>query len=439
MTGLMRTLAVLAARYGSVFVQFLVVAVVTRTVPRDDAGLYFTLMGVVLATYFLAGFGIPDGLVRHLPAISATGELQQATSLARRSFGASLTSAPIGAVLTGAIALGLTGSIQLAALTAGWWAAYGLIFIGSQLIVARGSATLGSSLFYSSANAGQLLITVPWILLSGATSLEVVMLATACGTGVTALVVTTVALGFARRGQPKARRPHERVPSHLGPVLRDGLWIAAGRVVQAGIIWSPVWAAGLILSLSDAALIGLACRLVSAVAAVIAAVKFSIRPELAARAANGDWETISAKGSRIAFLASVLAVVAAIVSVALGDLVITPVFGGSYMGTGLLVGLLLIGTLGESLGGPVDEVLKMSGSARAVFIAQAVTLPVSFALQVLLGSAYGVIGLAIAYGCSFAAMYGSLVVYLWRRRRVTILPWPRRSRLQSSTNTQLEM
>ena len=246
------------------------------------------------------------------------------------------------------------------------------------------------------------------------------------GSQTCAAILCIVAL--TSRHEPATKRGVSSGKSTLGSlkvgwsIWIDGATIALGRVVQASLIWLPVWVAGIALSLEDVSLIGLSTRLVSAVAAVVAAVKFSIRPQLAALAATGDWLGIRAVASRIALYTSTLAVFAVLFFLLLGDAAVEIVFGDGYDRIGLIIALLLIGTIGESMAGPVDEILKMSGSAGIVLTVQLLLLPISAGLELIMAFLLGVEGLAIAYGVTFGFMYMSLWAHIIRKHRVVIAP-----------------
>ncbi|MGH2549839.1 MAG: lipopolysaccharide biosynthesis protein [Thermomicrobiales bacterium] len=404
----------ITTRYASVLVQFAVVAVVTHALSRGDAGRYFVVMGLVLATYFVAGFGLPDGVVRFAPALAATDLVAQADSLLRRGFRFSIATVPIGAVAGGVIVALYVGFNYSALLAALWWASYGTIFVSAQMVVAAGKSELGTAMFYSAANTGQLVLTVPSIVLGRLDDLATVLAATVAGTSVAAAVCLVIAV--------RNCGPSSGVGQPLGAAWRQGAVIATGRVIQSCFLWSPVWVVGIVLGPSDAALVGLASRLVSAVAAVLAAVRFSIRPRLARDAAQGNWQAIQRHSSQIALFTTGLAVFAMLVSATVGDELITLVFGSDYRGAALIVTLMLIGTLGESFGGPVDEVLKMAGHARAVVGVQIVVMTAGFGLQILAARAAGVTGLVTVYGLMFVIMYLALIGYLWKLQRILIVP-----------------
>ncbi|MDZ7910609.1 MAG: lipopolysaccharide biosynthesis protein [Rhodococcus sp. (in: high G+C Gram-positive bacteria)] len=406
----------IATRYTSVLLQFAVVAVITRVLSLHDAGQYFVLMGFVLSTYFVGGFGLPDGVVRFVPALSATEESARADALLDRGLKLSLATIPIGTVLCAGIAKIYTGNWMAAGLTGAWWAAYALIFVCAQVVVASGRSELGTAMFYSAANIGQVLITVPIIFFAGFGELETVLTATVLGTGVAA----AICLLYLWVSRTRSLSPIGR--SLLGNAWRQGSTIAAGRVVQAGLLWSPVWIASATLGPSDAALVGLACRLVSAVAAVLAAIRFSIRPTLARDAVRGNWQSIESHSSRIALYATLLAIGSAVFVVCFGDAILPSVFGADYHGVGVVTALMLIGTVGECIGGPTDEILRMSGHASDVIVLQLLGLTVGVGAQLIAGTWYGLNELVLAYALTFVVLYSAYIVRLYLVHGIVVLP-----------------
>lgn len=389
-------------------------AVVTRVLSQDAAGQYFVLMGIILATYFLGGLGLPDGVVRFVPALMALRSTLEATGLLSIGLKYSLVTIPIGAAICVGAVQSYTNSWQIAAVAGAWWAAYAIIFVSAQAIVASGRGEIGTAVFYSAANIGQILITVPTIFVAGLSQLESVIAATAIGTTVTAIGSLIYAWLTCERG---SRTPD--VP--LLDAWRQGAIIAAGRVVQACLLWSPVWVVSLTFGEADAALVGLACRLVSAVAAVLAAVRFSIRPSLARDAAQDNWRAIENHASHIALYATILAVTAVAVTALFGDSLIGLVFGDDYRGAGVITALMLIGTVGECVGGPVDEILRMSGNATDVILFQTIGLAIGIGSQLLV-SRWGELNAVVAtYGITFMALYFSYIARLHSIRGIFVL------------------
>lgn len=411
----MRTYAIAAgARYASILVQFLVVAIVTRILDQRDAGHYFVIIGVVWATCYAAGIGLPDGIVRDVPALSAVGKVDKAASTLRRGFLLSMATLPIGAVLCSCIVAGYLETWGEAIIAGGCWAAYGAIFIAAQTIVARGHGELGSFVFYSTANIGQLLITVPIILVTRSSTLHAVLSAVAVGTSISATVAVVMAW--------RITRVETRDSYAIREAWVTGLPIVSSRLVLTCLISSPVWIAAMVLGPSDAAIVALASRIASSVGALTAAIRFSIRPVLARDSALGDWPAIQVRASKVALLATTVATTAIAAVLTVGRFAVPWVFGSAYQGAALITALMLIGTVGESIGGPIDEVLKMAGYGRIVLYIMLASLIVGATVQFAASRIGGMVPLVLSYSAITVAAYLAMVFFFRKVRGLLILP-----------------
>jgi O-antigen/teichoic acid export membrane protein len=420
----MHFLAPVLSRYASIFVQFALAAVVTNSLSLHDAGLYFTISGLILTTYFISGFGLPDGAVKTVPVLIENGAIKRAAAVLCQTHFIGISSAIVIAILFGFVCFSFTGSAEIGLFSGVWWLGYGSVFVGAQILVAQGSIRFGAFAFYSAVNCGIIIFLLPIVMLFKVVTFEVILLGSCSAAMLAALVVVLVV------GQNGAwpRRPVRRGVSDLVAAWQQGVAISAARVLQAMIIWSPVWIAQVFVSPEDAALLGLASRLTAAVAAVLAAVRFSIRPDLARLSAKNKWHQICTVASNIAFWTTALAVLAIVGDILVGRILISVFFGDRYVIAQILVAIMLLGTLGESIGGPVDEVLKMAGMASFVFFAQATTLILGIALQVAGGIIFGSSGIALAYAVMVSGFYFVLIWKLHARHGIFVIariPWGR--------------
>jgi O-antigen/teichoic acid export membrane protein len=419
----MRYLAPIASRYGAVISQFAIVSLITHVLSLADAGRYFLFAAFIQTTFFAAGLGLPDGLVRYLPTLGIPRA--QAVALMAKSAGRAAFLSFTGVAAAFGYALVVGGSLLIALLVALWWAGNGLIFICAQAAVAIERTSFGSLAFYSAANLGVLPTLLLGFGLGAAHSVESVLSLTATGTGV-ASAATLAYLGrIAGKESRKNRRPVARNPQPRhwhSELLKVGSQITLGRVVQALTLWTPVWVAGAMMTHTDVARIGLATRLVSAVAAILAAVKFSIRPQLARDAAADEWDSIARTCSRIASATTALALTALLGDLIVGQPLIRLAFGSNYGSITVLIAVFLIGTVGESVPGPADEVLRMSGGAAGVLRDQVVAAVLGVCLEVALAAWLGVNGIALGFSLAFCFYYGVQASRLWSRRGILTLP-----------------
>jgi hypothetical protein len=90
----------------------------------------------------------------------------------------------------------------------------------------------------------------------------------------------------------------------------------------------------------------------------------------------------------------------------------------------VITALMLIGTIGESFAGPVDEILRMAGHAREVLIAQTAALLAGITAQVIASLAGGLAALTVAYGLTFILLYATLDYRLRALLGIGVLPLP---------------
>ncbi len=403
------------SRYCSALIQFLIIILVTRYFSAHDAGIYLQLLGVVSATYFLAGLGIPDGLVKSISSARANGDYESVRPLIRKSF--ILTTQFSLIILSAGLFAGWVIGVNAYYLTfiSIWWLCLGLIFYCAQALLALGSKSLGSFYFYPAANIFQLVFLGPYLLASPQSDLYV------------SITLTVVAVALcAIMALLHLRREVENFSGIAAvvewkPMLRLGFVICLSRTFQSCIFWLPVWMVGVFLGASEAGILAVASRLAVVVASAMAAVRFVVRPAIVAAEARGDWAEIERTGRLIATAATIGSIVALVISLVAGEYLIAWIFGESYRAAALLFSILLIGAIGESFGGPVDEILRMTG--RSVLV-----------LKVLIGSAVAELvlilffhssGLAvsIAQSLSIVGMYGIMILYLKKSSGVLIVPY----------------
>ncbi|MDQ0372109.1 lipopolysaccharide biosynthesis protein [Cellulomonas humilata] len=412
----MKYLGPIGVRYLGVAVQFGLVVILANRLTPAASGTYFALLGLVQTTSLLAGVGAPDGIVRLYPTRVAQGDADGAnralTAVAVISVG---SAALVGLVVGWVSGVALHDSL-LGALVGVWWFCYGACFALAQVILATGRTTLGATVFYSGINLGIAVVAVPTLLLVPSLDLRGALAAVVGGAVLALCVVIAMVVGHGREVARRFRLADVRGAMHWG------LPLVSGRVVQALMVWSPVWVATMVLGAAEGASIGLATRLTAAVGAVIASVRYSMRPRLATLASVDGWTEIERVGRSVATGATGLALLAVVTSAIGGEWAVGLLYGAQYEAVAPLLVLLLVGTVGESVGGPVDEILKMSGNGSYVLASQVVALVVGASLQVLAAYVLGLPGIAAAFALAFGAMYAAQMVFAWRRRGIVIAP-----------------
>lgn len=412
----MRYVSAIGSRYGALAVQFVIVLLVANRLPQTEAGSYFVAFGLVATLFCLVGIGLPDGLVITLGRALASGNTGIVRNALHRSLlrGIISASALFGCGAMVAILAGIDTTYSL--LTGAWGLLYGMVFVVSQGLIALRAAALGSFFFYSATNLALLFTSVPYLLLSSAPSLYGLMTMT-----VVAAVLAIAAALTALWHQARQFAGTER--AELGAATCAGAVIALSRMLQSAIYWIPVWVTTILLGSADAAVIATAGRLLIAVTAVIAALRFSVRPAIIAAEAQGDWPAIERVGRHISLATAAFTSMAMAGLWFFGQPVLFVLLGAEYAAAWGVLMVLLVGALGEAFGGPVDEVLKMTGHGRTVLHTLILTVLVEAALAACLSS-QGMMAVAAAQAVAFVAMYVYLVYALSRLRGIVIMPIP---------------
>lgn len=421
--GMFVRLSALVSRYGALAAQFLVVILVARHLPKADAGVYLLIFGLITTTSVFAGFGTPDGLVKAIPELLArhAGDAVRAAMLrsARFTF---LTSLPVvGLAMLLASFRGMDWAVV--GLAGVWWLAYAAVFFCGQALVALRHEAIGAFVFYALNNLLLLVTTAPYLILThhagvtGALRASVAAGILAAGTGT---VLVYGAMRQVRRGGPSDLALSTR---------RLGLTIAIARVFQAMLYWVPAWAVASASGPADAAVMATAGRLLIAATAVIAVFRFTIRGRIVTAGARGDKAAIAKMARGSATVATLVALGALIFVLTLGPPVIGLLFGASFREAAPVLAILLVGAVGESIGGPVDEVLKYQGHAMVVLYGLVVTVGIEVVLAWLLAP-HGAQAAAAAQAIAFCGMYAFQIVYCWRRLGILILPYTSLSRMR---------
>jgi O-antigen/teichoic acid export membrane protein len=381
----MRRVIPLAARYGALFIQFAVVALVTRALSKSEAGVYLSLNGVVQASFFLAGFGAPDGLVRTVSTLRGLGQVNEAGRVLFRG-----TVFSLGTLVPTACVIGLAVSAISRDLTLGflfmlWWASYGVMFVVAQALVAIGRAELGTFAFYTLINVGLAVVLVPAAVFGAVVSARSAIIFTVLGAFVSLAVFSPVFIRAARRaGATPGSAPA------MAETRRVGVAIAANRILQAACIWSPVWIVSILHGAAWGAVVAVGSRLVGVVGAALAAINFSIRPQLVDLAVGGSDDELRKLLRRVSSFALGVVVVALAGDLVVGRVVIKMLFGAGYGQVTWVLALLLVGAAGDAIAGAAAEVVKMLGSAGWLVGVQTVVFSLGAGLQFAAGHWIGV-------------------------------------------------
>ncbi|UCU94175.1 lipopolysaccharide biosynthesis protein [Hydrogenophaga taeniospiralis] len=416
----MKYLIPILTRYSSILVQFWILVLISRTLNSADAGIFFVLSGIVLTAYFAVSFGIPDGFVLIAAKQISLGRNQLAKLKVRSAAEFSLLiTVPVCIVIAMVISK-MMHAPMLGTLAGIWLLGYCLCFISAQALIAINRIKTGTFVFYSAINVLLAFTTIPYLSIASHPNLESTVAWIAFPSFFAGcLSILYCWLSVFRSSKFVSLKRKAKIG--LTCLLRGGP-ISLGRLVQSALIWSPVWIAGVSLSIESTAQVGLATRLFGVFGAMLAAIRFSVRPQIAQLAASNNWKCIEYITQKIAFAASLFVLISLIVATTAGRDLIPLLFGQTYNSTWSILLIMFGASFGESMGGPVDEVLKMTGSALHVLYMQVLSLLILWPLGLAFSWIFGPHGIAIAFASTVIFLYSMLIIHLFRKHEIFAIP-----------------
>lgn len=405
-------------RYISTIVQFGVLAFLARWLAPDDYGLYMMCLGITYSFYYFVGFGASEAAVIEISKAKNRGDNSYILECVGSGFCAVILSVLLIACCVGAL-LVLTGydlPLPLAALffISFFMSSNGVIFNVSQVLLSLGFTSLGSFLFYPAVN-----VTIALLLtLVIPVNIEGVFESVAGIASAASVIVMVGALLICALAVKGRIRVSLQCFIHL---IRTGAPLTLIRILHVSSFWVPTMVAGFTLGSVEAGFIGTAGRLAIAVSAVIAAIRFVIRPSLISAIAEkrvGDLEVIAQKAATLTFTASLLAVAC---NVLFGTLVITLFFGENFAQIAPILTVLLVSVCAEAVFGPVDEILKASKCTGSVLLIYFVGITI-LSLMAIFAAPYGLIYIAWAQLLYVAIIFSAMNVLIVRRYGFFVLP-----------------
>lgn len=290
-----------------------------------------------------------------------------------------------------------------------WWLAYAITFFCAQALLSLGRPAIGSFFFYPAINLSLVFSLLPYLVTTSTPSLLGMVATASAGSAVMALAGSLI-LATELTGASDGKT----VPVDTATIIKLGFPLALSRAAKTALYWTPVWAAGAALSPSAAAVMALASRLSVATAAAITAIRFVIRPSLVRSMAARDWSRIELNARLISTAATISIGIAIVIYLLVGKELLNFVFPPEYEAAYLPLAVLLLAILAESVGGVVDEILKLAGHAYLVLTALVVVAIVEIGLCWLLGK-YGLFALSAIQTGSFALLFGFMI---WQARKL---------------------
>lgn len=354
-------LVTIAARYGSILIVFVVLAILARRLSLSDYGTFILSYGVAATLYFAAGLGVPDGGVRVAAEALARGDHERAAGAARGILLSGLAS--LLSAVTVAAALALNPALQTAAAAALWAGAWAFLFTSSQALLALGR-TRSAGLFFYAAGATSMLVTIlPYALLARAPHAKGAILCAALGYGLAGLVGFLIALRH-------LRSLGDAAPVPLAQLSVTGLPFAATRIVQTVLIWAVPWAIAVFHGAAEAGLVATALRVAGAFGAALSALRFVLRPALVRLHTLADHQALHHLLQRVSLAGSLLALSAAVLMLLIGGEVLEGLFGPAFAAAKPFLVLALVALAGEGMTGLADDFVRITHRAGRVLVLQ---------------------------------------------------------------------
>ncbi|MEM7398230.1 MAG: oligosaccharide flippase family protein [Pseudomonadota bacterium] len=351
-------------RYLGTLLQFVVLAVIARSVSVEDYGIYMMCLSVTFSFYYVSGFGTSESGLAHLSRNRALEKEEGNGQIVGTVMGTTLACAAVllcAAVIVYVLQPFAERTTNTAAIfILVFLSAAGIIFNVSQLLLGLGYSAVGSFFFYPAINLTLLFSTVPTALILSDVHFVNLSIATSLG----ACVAACVAL-FSVRRLTRALS-HSWSFAQCKTLIYEGVGLTGVRILHVSSFWIPTMVTGFILAPALAGEMGTAGRIAIAVSAVIAAVRFFIRPAINRALATADMVELRRMLGSVAFITTSAGLLALIANEMVGEEVISFFFGQDLASASMTLTVLLLSVCAEAVFGPVDELLKANGQQKVV-------------------------------------------------------------------------
>ena len=351
-------------RYLGTLLQFVVLAVIARSVSVEDYGVYMMCLSMTFSFYYVLGLGSSESCLailsrnRALNVQEGNGQLVGSVLFITLACAGLLLCAAVVIYVLQPFAEGPTNTAAVFILV--FLSANGIIFNVSQLLLGLGKTAFGSFFFYPAINLTLLFSTVPTALILSDAHFVNLSIATALGASLAACGALFSVRYLTRN------LTHSWSFEVCKKLILEGAGLTAVRILHVSSFWIPTMVTGFMLAPVLAGEMGTAGRLAIAVSAVIAATRFVIRPSINRALAQQDMPELRKMLGVVAFITTSAGILALIANVLVGEQVIGFFFGHELASAAGILTILLLSVCAEAMFGPVDELLKASGQQKAV-------------------------------------------------------------------------
>jgi O-antigen/teichoic acid export membrane protein len=404
-----------AFRYTGIALQFAILLILARTLSPRDYGSYLFVLSAVLPTYFLLGLGASESFVREAPRRRVSGDRE---AVAKMAGGVVLLTGGSAFVIGGASAVAIFVLVPDSQRALYWFMlvffiSNGVMFNGAQLLLGLGAEKMGAFFFYPALNVVLLISSVPYVTWVTRPTFEGVAIVTSVAAALASLIAVVAVFSRVRLGWAPR--------SVLRILVADGLKLSAARLLYSVGLWLPTFLAGIFLSSTQAGYLGTAGRLAVAVAAVGAAFRFAVRPAIVRAFAGNDLLEIRRVCAQLASVTFGLAALALLASYLFGESLVAFAFGSDFKPVAPLLSILLIGVAAESFGGPIDEVLKMTGHENKVLLLFAIAIPL-LSLSLVVSSGEGAKAMAVSQVLYVSVLFGAMTLAVRKLLGIWVYP-----------------
>jgi O-antigen/teichoic acid export membrane protein len=411
---------VLVGKTASTFASFVVSALLARILRPAEFGSYVLASALVTVSATVAQLGLKQSTVRLVAEAIATGRTDRARAAIRTIVGMTVVGAVVagGILAVGAgrlIAERLFGSALLADIS--WLIAAWVVTMTVQQVLAeifRGLQDLRLATLFEGLASGVMSAAAfagLW-LTSRAVGLALVVGVSVVASVASVILASVLLAPRVRSMGSGSRLGAGRVLSTAWPFLVTGVVLFA---VNSG---TDVWIIGANLGQSDVALYGAAVRLVGLMASpmlILLSVAPPIVAELNARGDRAKLEQAVRAATAVVAVPSLLAFLALL---ALGEVILSAVYGPFYRQADAVTIVLGAGYLVNVLAGPCGVTLMMTGHQRAMMTITIASGVLSVAGALVLVQPLGMIGVAIS--TSVGLVVQNVLMVRAVRRRVGI-------------------
>lgn len=385
-----------AGRYIGMVLTFLTMSLIAHKLSVTDLGMYSISFGLASSFCYLVGIGIPEGLVKVI-------EKNYSNNRSRHNL---IFNAHLLSILSGVFVIIITLIISFLswldsnhASTIIWCVAWGCNISAAHSLVALKKERLGAMFFYSLTALCSSSVAIISVLL-GTTEISIIITRTAVAFSLLSMISTCVL--FLHIQEKSSIRMISL--NDAKKLLTTGLPFTLGRVIQACILWIPVWLSGFYYTKEASGIVAALIRLGVAFGAAMSATRFVLKRWFVQLIQEKKIVLLGDILSSFGTLISAISLSGAVLMLLIGDIVLALMFGSGIGQYYWLMSIILLGISIEALFGASEDLLKNSNGMSKTLKLQLACLAIQITSTIFLmmifewpGVIYGYILQLIVY------------------------------------------